>query len=328
MVDRLFELAYTIMARLPTVPDPDSWYPLVDVSTPARRAAWKDAGDSLLRIAAEAPEEKKFYFRYWAGDVFIGLGELERALEIKPRPPIGGRRSVQTDDIMSLKLAVGQLTTGEDIACLFGPKLTRYGLENLEAVVRFLDVRVALLQENENRNLLEEWKRDAYLHPTGGTSLFTGAPAVLVKYPPSYSFSRSPTAEASCAEVMREAENTLREERDLPRVGEGWIGETALYYEVRNAFPHDTVLQHARPPWLGRQHLDIYLPDGGIALEYQGAHHDRPVEFFGGEEAYRRTVARDRRKLGRCRRNGVRIIYVRPGYVLADVLVDIRRGAT
>jgi hypothetical protein len=65
------------------------------------------------------------------------------------------------------------------------------------------------------------------------------------------------------------------------------------------------------------------MPDRGIAIEYQGEQHDRPIEFFGGEEAFRKNVERDRRKLAICKRNGVRVIYVRKGYELMELVAEI-----
>lgn len=233
---------------------------------------------------------------------------------------------MQTDTILSLKLASGQRVTGTDIATLFGPKITKFGKEHIVPVAEFLDAKVSQLQEHDGRNLLQEWSLDAHRYPQG-MPIFSGHPSYfLVKQPPQYHFSLSPIAEAMCKGLMREAENTFREERDIPRVGEGWVAETALFYAIKDSFPGETVVQHGRPQWLGRQHLDIYLPDRSIALEYQGEQHDRSIAFFGGEEAYIKNVERDRTKLAKCKKNGVRVIYVREGYLLSDLLADIARA--
>lgn len=322
-VDELFSRANKIISALPTVKDKNSFYDLVDVGTQQKRKMWEEGAEQLLELAKVAPNEKKFYFLFWAGDVFTGLGELEQALLTKPQPPLGSRNSMQTDRILSLKLELGEVVSGLDIATLFGPKFTKFGRDNIEGVVAFLEPQVEQIQARNARNLLIEWAKDAHIHPHG-MPLFNGhASYVLAKSPTDYSFSLSPSAEKLCVELMREAENTFREERDIPRVGEGWVAETALYYEVRDAFPDETVIQHGRPKWLGRQHLDIFMPDRGVAVEYQGEQHDRPVEFFGGEEAFRKNVERDRKKLAKCKRNGVRVVYVREGYELAEVVAEI-----
>ena len=45
-------------------------------------------------------------------------------------------------------------------------------------------------------------------------------------------------------------------------------------------------MQHGRPNWLGRQHFDVGFQEENIAVEYQGAQHDKPVDYFGGEKAF------------------------------------------
>ena len=41
------------------------------------------------------------------------------------------------------------------------------------------------------------------------------------------------------------------------------------------------------------------------------------------EEAFKKNVERDRRKLSKCRRNGVRIVYVRTGYDIGEIIHSI-----
>ncbi len=126
--------------------------------------------------------------------------------------------------------------------------------------------------------------------------------------------------------IVREAENTLREEMDLPKVGEGWIAETKLFQKVREAFPAEKVIHHGRPSWLGRHHIDIYFPHRAIGLEYQGVQHHSPVEYFGGEEAFKKQQARDKKKARLCKKNGCHLIYVQEGYDFTDVKTSIRES--
>ena len=119
--------------------------------------------------------------------------------------------------------------------------------------------------------------------------------------------------------IVRECENTVREEMDLPKIGEGWISETELYYQVKKAFPSETVIHHGRPAWLGRQHLDIYFPKKNIAIEYQGDQHQNPIEYFGGEKSFKHRQILDKRKLKRCEENGCRLLYVYPDYNFKEV---------
>lgn len=111
------------------------------------------------------------------------------------------------------------------------------------------------------------------------------------------------------AELLVEAENLLREEHGLPRIGEGWVSEMRLYNLVKEVFPGAE--HHSTPTWLRPQHLDVFVPSKQIAFEYQGQQHFEPVDFFGGEEAFEATKKRDRRKKQKCRLNGVTLIYWR-----------------
>jgi hypothetical protein len=129
---------------------------------------------------------------------------------------------------------------------------------------------------------------------------------------------------ARARSLFREAENIVREDGGVPRIGEGWIGETVLFHILRKAFPDRRVLQHARPAWLAPQHLDVYFPDADIALEFQGAQHDRPVQFFGGEDAFARQQERDARKRVTCEVNGCRLIEVRSDYDAEELIERVR----
>jgi len=114
--------------------------------------------------------------------------------------------------------------------------------------------------------------------------------------------------------LFRECENQLREKMRLPRIGEGWVAETELYYEVKKLFPHLEVVQHASPAWLEKQHLDVFIPKAGIAIEYQGRQHFAPVDYFGGEDSYTRMVQRDAHKRNLCRRHGVKLFEVNEAF--------------
>jgi len=116
--------------------------------------------------------------------------------------------------------------------------------------------------------------------------------------------------------ILRESENKLRIERGLPKIGEGWISETDLYYKIKETFPSEEIIHHGRPTWLGRQHLDIFFPEKNIGIEYQGIQHDSPVEYFGGEESFEKRKSLDALKKEKCDENGCNLIYVYPDYDL------------
>ena len=66
-------------------------------------------------------------------------------------------------------------------------------------------------------------------------------------------------------------------------------------------------------------------PKRNIGIEYQGAQHDNPVEYFGGEKAFKDQEKRDRRKAKLCEKNGCVLIYVREGYNLEDIKSHIEK---
>lgn len=124
--------------------------------------------------------------------------------------------------------------------------------------------------------------------------------------------------------IFREAENTVRNERNLPAVGEGWISETELFQKIAKHFAEEKVLHHGRPTWLKPQHLDIYFQEREIAIEYQGIQHQRPVDFFGGEEQFAKQQALDLKKKKLCVENRCKLIYVHENYDFEEVVIQIR----
>jgi hypothetical protein len=108
------------------------------------------------------------------------------------------------------------------------------------------------------------------------------------------------------------SQNDFRIFKGMPKIGEGWVSETDLFYKIKAHFVNDQVIQHASPKWLGRQHLDIYFPKYNVGIEYQGKQHSEPISFFGGEISYLKTLERDERKNRLCMENNCSLFYVYP----------------
>jgi len=123
--------------------------------------------------------------------------------------------------------------------------------------------------------------------------------------------------------IIRDAENSFREEYNIPKVGEGWIQETELYNKILKEFPDYDVIHHGKPKWIGRQHLDIYIPQIKLAIEFQGEQHFEPIDFFGGEESFKNTVERDTRKQKLCKKNKCELIIVSSGYDFKEIVNKI-----
>ena len=90
-----------------------------------------------------------------------------------------------------------------------------------------------------------------------------------------------------------------------------WIREAEMYQVIKKIFPDDVVLREASPSWLGRQRLDVFLPQRNLAVEYQGEQHYQAVSAFGGAEALARTIERDVLKKRLCKENAIDLVYVR-----------------
>lgn len=114
------------------------------------------------------------------------------------------------------------------------------------------------------------------------------------------------------SKTRKDIENIIREEKTIPKIGEGWLSETLLYYTLKETFNNYTVIHHVSPKWLGLQHLDVFISELNIAIEYQGKQHTEPIAFFGGEEAFLKNLERDMRKMKLCEENNIKLFYVYP----------------
>ena len=64
-----------------------------------------------------------------------------------------------------------------------------------------------------------------------------------------------------------------------------------------------------RQPWLGLQSLDFYIPSKNIAIECQGEQHFKPIDIFGGENAFKQRLILDKNKSEKCKEHNIRILY-------------------
>ncbi|MDA7538806.1 hypothetical protein N8544_00695 [Akkermansiaceae bacterium] len=86
-----------------------------------------------------------------------------------------------------------------------------------------------------------------------------------------------------------------------------WVSQEKLFHLILEVYP-DAIAEYS-PDWLENQRIDVFIPQLNIAFEYQGQQHYEPIDFFGGEEAYKKTVDRDLRKQHLCEENDVKLIY-------------------
>jgi|GEM_PF-2366503 len=126
------------------------------------------------------------------------------------------------------------------------------------------------------------------------------------------------------AKIFRGCEDRFRQSLGLRGVGQGWVSEATLFASIKQAFPQEIVLHHAKPQWIGRQHLDIYFPRLNLAVEYQGVQHGRSVAIFGGEAGLRVRKRLDKKKKELCESNGCLLIEVFPDDPIEPIVEQIR----
>jgi hypothetical protein len=186
--------------------------------------------------------------------------------------------------------------------------LTNYGLNNLEEVKEKFKLRLV----NLNSGVIENFKNYVRKWNKFNEIIYDNDTIPELSKITSF-FERE----------IRESENDLRLSKGLPKIGEGWISETELYYNIKNNFSNYKVIHHGKPKWLGRQHLDIYIEDLNIGLEYQGKQHSQSVDYFGGETSFYKQVLLDEKKRKLCEENSCKLIEVFPNYNLNDIINEI-----
>jgi len=262
-----------------------------------------------------------FYYQLCLSDTFALFGYYRDALEHCPKPEPYQKWSLLASKRLNLKHILNDKCNAAEILCLYPKKITKYGKEHMNDVLIEMDKLLLEWETNHDTHLLKyitkkysQYKR-APMYFYNGTMF--GHDYTKEKV---FDFNNIIEFEDITRSLTREAEDMVREKNGRPKVGEGWISETDLYYKVKEHLPDYEVIQHGKPKWLKRQHLDVYVPALKLGIEYQGLQHDKPVDFFGGEDAFKRNKERDKRKFNLCKRHGVKIIYVREGYDFNEVL--------
>lgn len=127
---------------------------------------------------------------------------------------------------------------------------------------------------------------------------------------PNYAFDKEKLDNAFGSGWEKRARNIVRKREGLPGVGEGHKNEAKLKRIVANLLKPlgHKVKHHASPSWLGEQHLDVFIPELDLAIEYMGRQHYEPVDYFGGEESYQENKKRDKVKKMKCTKNDVSLI--------------------
>lgn len=272
----------------------------------------------------------------YIGDVYCFGGRFQDALNTYKIDP-QQLNAHRTNKILNIKTMIGAELTAKELLCV-RKKITKFGEDNFDMIVEFADIALNEDTKSRGENYLKyinrkyktnrgatygdfQYWRIFYDDGGAGTDLrkkFLGRFKVKT-----YSYYQIPEFIKYCNDLSRKAENLYRKSLKLPNVGEGWLAETELYYKIKNYLPKIEVLQHASPDWLGKQHLDIFIPKLNLAFEYHGKQHFEPVALFGGQEGFANTQKRDKIKREKCKANRVMLIEVIEGYDFNDIIKAI-----
>lgn len=108
---------------------------------------------------------------------------------------------------------------------------------------------------------------------------------------------------------FRALENRIRKGKGYEVVG-SFVMEKLLYNKLSNAFPNLRIVSQYSPTWLQPQRIDIFIEDCNLAIEYHGAQHYMPIDFFGGKEGLRLRQELDRKKKNKCDENKIILVEI------------------
>ena len=99
--------------------------------------------------------------------------------------------------------------------------------------------------------------------------------------------------------------------KGCPRCSESSLEEQVRMMLIENKISFS---QSKKFDWLGKQHLDFYIPEKSLAIECQGIQHYKPIDFAGKGEKWANKLLEDNKKRDRlkkelCETHGVKIIY-------------------
>jgi len=266
-----------------------------------------------LRLLQKAYKSEPYFVQYlsrWIFDVYLLQSDYLKAIAyIESRS--GSEKINYIDNvILSLKYKLGLPLRGIDLVSMYRVTPRKLVLDNLGYVVEWLDGLIEEFEEENDVDLLSLITEKFAFKENSYTWLFSGAPFHEKIKLNSYNYLELGEFKIVLNEWFKDAENQLRKEKGLPKIGEGWISETLLYNIVSKIFSEMgyDVLHHSYPAFLDRQELDIHVPQLKLGIEYMGAQHYAPIDFFGGRDGFEKTKARDEKKRRVCKKFGVEVI--------------------
>jgi len=117
-------------------------------------------------------------------------------------------------------------------------------------------------------------------------------------------------------EIQKGRENLRRKKEGVPLVGEGNISEAMMKNLLDKIFNDEKCIDNRNYKKLDFLELDRYYPNLGVAFEYQGEQHFKPVQWTSdisdgeAEIAFKRQKERDGVKRKLCKKNGIILIEI------------------
>ncbi|MEA3476189.1 MAG: leucine-rich repeat domain-containing protein [Candidatus Cloacimonadota bacterium] len=279
------------------------------------------------------------YLQSWLFDAYLYIGNYDDAWEVKT---IYGFCNIE--DAINFKSRCKDTSiNGEELLHVVNKtnynSLTKFGKKHVIEITQLSDIYLKEFYKIHERSLIKyftyklknrrlknnNWyakstgKGDATFWMFRGIPGITGIPLYYKKITEKV-YKRIIT---EACNIVRECENKVREEKGVYKIGERWIEETELFYKLCKAFPKEKIIQHGKPTWLYRQHLDIYFPKRNIGIEYQGVQHQKVIQYFGGEEALEERKNLDEQKRFLCKKHNCKLIYVYEDYDIKEVIKEI-----
>ena len=116
----------------------------------------------------------------------------------------------------------------------------------------------------------------------------------------------------------------VRERIGVSKIGKGrWVSEELILKIVEKETNYRVVHQW-RTSALGRQSIDIAIPDLKLALEYNGIQHYEAVDFFGGEPSLVETQKRDKKKAKILSELGFKLVIIKYNESYEDIIAKVK----
>lgn len=102
--------------------------------------------------------------------------------------------------------------------------------------------------------------------------------------------------------------------------------EAFMVNVLKAIFTKEEIRINTRPRWLNGLELDCYMPNLGLAFEYDGDQHFMfPNIYHSTREEFEAQIARDREKDRICARHNVKLIRIRPsGNRISKILCALK----